>query len=187
MDPSFEPGDDAGVLMALAEHDRVALSALCERHARPLYNLALAIGHDAPMAESTVLEALLAVWRAPDVVELDGRSLRYVLAEDVYRRCIDSPSRRQRRQRSRRSVVAREDVAFRGRSHELLALIILGDHDRSEAARCVGLRVAGATRVISDAVHACDVVGEGSAGEPADPLGTGAADASETRFGGSRR
>jgi DNA-directed RNA polymerase specialized sigma24 family protein len=147
--------DDAALFAAVAALSVEAVEETYERHAAALCSLALLIAEDPGLAEDAVAGAFIALWRAPTSICLKEQSLRAALAGEVYTRCTQVRKTRERvpSQRAKiyrdRQPLARADLALLPRSQrDLLALILLGEHNRRQAARRVGLNEATAARMI---------------------------------------
>jgi DNA-directed RNA polymerase specialized sigma24 family protein len=152
--------DDAELFAAVAALSIEAVEETYERHATALCSLALLIAGEPRLATNAVAEAFIALWRAPSSICLEEQSLRAALAGEVYTRCIHArktrehpPGQRAKPDWSSRSP-ARADLALLpGSQRDLLALILLGGHNRRQAASRLGLDEPTAARMIMDAMH----------------------------------
>jgi RNA polymerase sigma-70 factor (ECF subfamily) len=88
--------DEALVALA-ARSEQTALAELYDRYGRTAYGLALRVVRDQALAEDTVQEAFLAVWRtASRFVPERGKASTWILTL-VHRRAVDVVRREQRR------------------------------------------------------------------------------------------
>ncbi len=157
--------DDAVLLAAVAGGRVEAVEEAYDRHANALYRLALLIVGDWKPAEDAVVGAFIALWRAPSSVDLGERSVRGALAGKVYIRCIETRTTHELRGHgSRLGALA----ALPRVERDLLALILLGEHSRRQAARLVGLNEDTAATMIATALRATLVAGRAA---PASSLG----------------
>jgi DNA-directed RNA polymerase specialized sigma24 family protein len=152
--------DDAALFAAVAALSVEAVKETYDRHATALCSLALLITEDPELAEDAVAGAFIALWRTPSSICLEQQSLRAALAGEVYTRCTQGRETRERAPGQRAKTYrdpqlpARADLALLPRSQrDLLALILLGEHNRRQAARRVGLNEATAARMITGALR----------------------------------
>ncbi len=127
--------DDAVLLAAVAGGRVEAVEEAYDRHANALYCLALLIVGDWKAAEDAVVGAFIALWRAPSSVDLGERSVRGALAGKVYIRCIETRTTHELRGHGSRLEAL---AALPPVERDLLALILLGEHSRRQAARPAG-------------------------------------------------
>lgn len=152
--------DDAALFAAVASLSVEAVEETYERHATTLCSLALLIAEDPELATDAVAQAFIALWRAPTSICLEEQSLRAALAGEVYTRCTEARETREHTPGQRAKIYrdpqppARADLALLPRTQrDLLALILLGEHNRRQAACRVGLNEATAARMIASAVR----------------------------------
>ncbi|HWY89956.1 MAG TPA: hypothetical protein VNY31_04730 [Solirubrobacteraceae bacterium] len=152
--------DDAALLAAVAALSVEAVEETYDRHATTLCNLALLIADDPELATDAVARAFIALWRAPTSICLEEQSLRAVLAGEVYTRCAQARETRERtpgqRAKTYRDPQPPDRVALTllpRSQRDLLALILLGEHNRCQAARRVGLNEATAAKMIMGALR----------------------------------
>jgi DNA-directed RNA polymerase specialized sigma24 family protein len=163
---TFAAADDPALFAAVAALSTEAVEETYERHVTALCSLALLITGEPRLATHAVAEAFIALWRAPSSICLEEQSLRAALAGEVYTRCIHvretrehAPGQRAKPDWSSQSP-ARADLALLpGSQRDLLALILLGGHNRRQAASRLGLDEATAARMIMDAMHTMSHVG----------------------------
>ncbi len=171
--------DDAALFAAVAALSVEAVEETYERHAAALCSLALLIAEDSELAKDAVAGAFIALWRAPTSICLEEQSLRAALAGEVYTRCTQARETRERTPEQRATYrdpqpPARADLALLPcTQRDLLALILLGEHNRRQAARRVGLNEATAARMIMGALRTmCQLEGNRA---PYDTVATGRA------------
>jgi DNA-directed RNA polymerase specialized sigma24 family protein len=158
--------DDAALFAAVAALNVEAVEETYDRHANALCSLALLIAEDPELARDAVARAFIALWRAPTSICLEEQSLRAALAGEVYTRCTQARETRERTPWQGAKTyrdpqpTARADLALLPRyQRDLLALILLGGHNRRQAARRVGLNEATAARMIMGALRTMRHVG----------------------------
>lgn len=154
--------DDAVLLAAVAGGWVEAVEEAYDRHANALYRLALLIVGDWKAAEDAVVGAFIALWRAPSSVDLGERSVRGALAGKVY---VETRTTHELRGHGSRLEAL---AALPRVERDLLALILLGEHSRRQAARLVGLNEDTAATMIAAALRATLVAGRAA---PASSLG----------------
>jgi DNA-directed RNA polymerase specialized sigma24 family protein len=152
--------DDAALFAAVASLSVEAVEEIYERHATDLCSLALLIVEDPELATDAVARAFIALWRAPASICLKEQSLRAALAGEVYTRCTQAREMYERTPEERAKThrdpqpPTRADLALLPRSQRnLLALILLGEHNRRQAAHRVGVNEATAARMITGALR----------------------------------
>lgn len=153
--------DDATLFVAVASLSVEAVEETYERHAGALCGLALLIAEDPEFATDAVARGFTALWRAPTSICLEEQSLRAALAGEIYTRCTQAREMCERTPEQRAETYrdpqppARAGLALLPRpQRDLLALILLGEHNRRQAARRVGLNEATAARMIMGALRA---------------------------------
>jgi DNA-directed RNA polymerase specialized sigma24 family protein len=152
--------DDAALFAAVAALNVEAVEETYDRHATALCSLALLVAEDPELARDAVARAFIALWRAPTSICLEEQSLRAALAGEVYASCTQVRETRERTPGQRATTYCdprpptRADLALLPRSQrDLLALILLGEHNYRQAARRVGLNEATAARMIAGALR----------------------------------
>jgi DNA-directed RNA polymerase specialized sigma24 family protein len=162
----FAAADDTALFAAVSELSIEAVEETYERHATALCRLALLIAGEPRLATNAVAEAFIALWRAPSSICLKEQSLRAALAGEVYTRCIHArkacehtPGQRAKTDCSSQPQ-ARTDLALLpGSQRDLLALILLGGHNRRQAANRLGIDEATVARMTADAMRTMRHVG----------------------------
>lgn len=80
---------DEQLVLLLADNDAHALAELAERHARPVYALALRILGDAGWAEEVAQDVLLRLWTKPELYDARRGDLRRWLLSVTHHAAID--------------------------------------------------------------------------------------------------
>jgi DNA-directed RNA polymerase specialized sigma24 family protein len=158
--------DDTALFAAVASLSVEAIEETYKRHVAALCGLALVIAEDPGLARDAVARAFTALWRTPTSICLKEQSLRAALAGEVYTRCTEAREASERTPWQRTKTyrdpqpLARADLALLPfPQRDLLALILLGGHNRRQAARRVGLNEAIAARMITGALRTMRHVG----------------------------
>lgn len=142
--------DDAADLAAVAAGRVAALEAIYDRHGDALYRLALRVADRRKAAEDAAAGVFGALWQGSSNVDLGEQSLRGALAGAVYSRCIEGQTRRNLRKRaSGLSALA----ALPCMQRDLLALVLLGEHTRGQAAARVGVSHDAAAGMLTQALR----------------------------------
>jgi hypothetical protein len=146
--------DDDALFSAVAALSIEAVEEVYERHASALCALALLVAEDSALAEDAVAGAFIALWRSPTSVCLEEQSLRAALAGEVYARCTPTRLTHAAGQSTKTYCVpqppTRADLTLLSHpQRDLLALIMLGEHNCREAAHKVGLNEAAAAKMIT--------------------------------------
>jgi DNA-directed RNA polymerase specialized sigma24 family protein len=146
--------DDAALFSAVAALSIEAVEEVYERHAPALCALALLVTEDSALAKDAVAGAFITLWRSPTSVCLEEQSLRAALAGEVYARCTQTRQTHVAGQRTKIYCApqppTRADLTLLSHpQRDLLALIMLGEHNCREAAHRVGLNEAAAARLIT--------------------------------------
>jgi DNA-directed RNA polymerase specialized sigma24 family protein len=155
--------DDAALFSAAAALSIEAVEEVYERHASALCALALLVAEDSALAEDAVAGAFIALWRSPTSVCLEEQSLRAALAGEVYARCTQTRQTHAAGQGTKTYCApqspTRADLTLLSHpQRDLLALIMLGEHNCREAAHRVGLNEAAAARMITSTLRTmCNV------------------------------
>lgn len=143
--------DDDALLSAIATRQARAVEEAYDRYAATLYRLALILTASRGVAEDAVESAFLALWMHAGNVKRDGQTLHAALAGSVYAHATDAPSgpRRKHGRPAARGAFALLPPVQR----DLLALTLLGDHTRREAARRVGVPDTQAAALLATALR----------------------------------
>ncbi len=165
---SLRAADDVSLLAAVAAHWTEALQTIYERHADALYSLTVIVLDDARHAEAAVEETFLALWREGKAFGGGQDSLRGALAAELYIRCTRIRAGQERSPAQEAGVqcegswsVSRPLTELASPQRDLLALMILGGHTRTHAAREVGLTKQAAASTITSFLRSSPTAGEG--------------------------
>ena len=152
---------DRGLLAAVAAGRIEAIEELYDRHADPLYRLALLVGGDPKLAEDAVAKTFLGLWRNARDSLVAGEALRVALAADVHARCTRARTTAGRSDSGPpratpdvgASTVWTALAELPARERDLLGLIVFGCHSRAEAARRVGVSETAAASSVTAALR----------------------------------
>lgn len=153
---------DAALIAAISARNADAIEDAYDRYADRLYLLALIVADDQQRAQTAVGDALLALWEDPVALHADTRGVHAALGAETYTRATAQPGggvrrngrRRTRPPTDRASQDTRSPLACLPRpQRDLLALIVLGDHTRRQAADRVGVPDDNAVSLISSAMR----------------------------------
>lgn len=146
-----KPSDeDEGLLAAIADGQAAALQSIYDRHADALWRLALLLAGTSKRAERAVQGAFLALWRNPEAARRTQRSLRCVLAGEVYTRCTEPAAATERPAAGRRRGAL---AGLSGEQRDLMALIVFGEHTLVQAAGAMGLSQPAARATVAAALR----------------------------------
>jgi DNA-directed RNA polymerase specialized sigma24 family protein len=157
---TFAGADDAVLFAAVAGLNVEAVEETYKRHAAVLCGLALLTVEHPELAKDAVAGAFITLWRASSSISLEEQSLRAALAGEVYTRCRKARQKHECEPRQRaRSYRTSQPSAQTGLAllphsqRDLLALILLGEHNLRQAARRVGLSEAIAALMVTDTMR----------------------------------
>ena len=158
-----ESAEDAALIEAIHARNADAIEDVYDRYADRLYCLALLVADDELAARDAVGDALLALWADPVALRAYTRGVHAALAGETYTRATGHRARgvRRRGQRRSRPRSVASDAPDTGSpltslprpQRDLLALIVLGDHTRRQAADRVGVPDDHAAHLISSALR----------------------------------
>jgi RNA polymerase sigma factor (sigma-70 family) len=103
---------DRDLIRRVADGDREAFRSLFGRYAQTAMALALRVLRQYHLAEETVQEAFLSVWRNPDAYDAERGSVRAWLMSTVHNRAVDMVRREEAQRRRAEEAVA--DVQIEG-------------------------------------------------------------------------
>lgn len=150
--------NDAALIAAISARNADAIEEAYDRYADRLYLLAMLVSDDQQRAQSAVGDALLALWKDPVALHADTRGVHAALAGESYARATAQPAGSLRRRSRPRTIGPQTDThsplaCLPRPQRDLLALIVLGDHTRRQAADRVGVPDDDAVSLISSALH----------------------------------
>ncbi|MCS6802789.1 MAG: sigma-70 family RNA polymerase sigma factor [Chloroflexota bacterium] len=105
----YQGAEDEVLVARLAAKDAAALEALYDRHARPVFSLALRMLGDVTAAEEIVQEVFLKLWRSPERFVASRGTFRSWILGVTHHRAVDEL--RSRRAESLRRVAGGEAEA----------------------------------------------------------------------------
>lgn len=149
--PALAAADDDALLSAIATRHAGAVEEAYDRYATTLYRLALILTTSRGVAEDAVVRAFLALWTHPGNAKRDGQTLHAALASSVYAHATDAPRGRHRKRG--RPAARGAFAALPPVQRDLLALTLLGDHTRREAALRVGVPDTEAAALLAAALQ----------------------------------
>ncbi len=160
---------DDQLVRALADGDPGGLTVLSERHARPVYSLALRILGDPGWAEEVAQDVLLRLWTAPQMYNPARGDLRPWLLSVTHHAAIDGLRGRRGTARARNSGPALlDDMAQEGDGPEELAW----SHLQSEGIWQALSNLPDAQREVVELVYYGGLSQSEVAAQTGQPLGT---------------
>lgn len=160
---------DEQLVQALSEGDPHGLAVLSERHARPVYSLALRILGDPGWAEEVAQDVLLRLWTKPQLYDATRGDLRRWLLSITHHAAVDGLRGRRGTARARDGgPEPLDDMAQEGQSPEDLAWA----HLQAESIRTALLTLPQAQREAVELVYYRGLSQSEVASQTGQPLGT---------------
>lgn len=160
---------DEQLVQALSEGDPHGLAVLSERHARPVYSLALRILGDPGWAEEVAQDVLLRLWTKPQLYDAARGDLRRWLLSITHHAAVDGLRGRRGTARARDGgPEPLDDMAQEGQSPEDLAWA----HLQAESIRTALLTLPQPQREAVELVYYRGLSQSEVASQTGQPLGT---------------